>query len=104
MSQEVQIEKSFIDILTQRGNQWTYRSDIKTEAALWDNLRNHINRINIAKLEAIPLTDKEFDQLKVEFKRLTATPFGAAQWLRGGLSFLELQKNCSTTADSFNVR
>ena len=27
------------EILTLRENQWTYRGDIKTEAALWDNLR-----------------------------------------------------------------
>ena len=83
MSQEAQMEKSFIDILAQRENQWTYRDDIKTETALWDNLRKHINRINIARLNGVLLTDKEFEQLKVEFKRLTATSFGASQWLRG---------------------
>jgi len=79
MSKEAQIEKNFIDILSQRENQWTYRNDIKSETALWENLRGHINRINIARLDGVPLTDKEFDQLKVEFKRLTATPFGASQ-------------------------
>ena len=35
----------------ERENQWTYRNDIKTEAALWDNLRGHINRINVAQLD-----------------------------------------------------
>ncbi|OIB01444.1 DEAD/DEAH box helicase [Paenibacillus sp. LC231] len=83
MNHEAQTEKSFIEILTQRENQWTYRDDIKTEAALWDNLRRHINRINLARLDGVPLTDKEFEQLKVEFMRLTATPFNASQWLRG---------------------
>jgi len=83
MNNEAQIEKNFIDILSQRENQWTYRDDIKTEAALWENLRRHINRINIAKLEGALLTDKEFERLKVEFKRLTSTPFNASRWLRG---------------------
>jgi len=69
MNHETQIEKNFIEILTQRENQWTFRNDIKTETALWDNLRGHINRINLAKLDGIPLTDKEFEQLKVEFKK-----------------------------------
>ena len=94
MNQEAQIEKSFIEILTQRENQWTFRDDIKTEVALWKNLRGHINRINLAKLDGISLTDKEFEQLKVEFKRLTATPFNASQWLRGenGVAAINIER------------
>ncbi|MCL1996781.1 MAG: HsdR family type I site-specific deoxyribonuclease [Defluviitaleaceae bacterium] len=94
MNTEKQMEKDFIDILTRRDNQWTYRDDIKTEAALWSNLRKHINRINIARLEGVPLTDKEFKQLEVEFKRLTATPFGASQWLRGenGVAAISIER------------
>ncbi len=83
MTHENQIEETFIDILTMRENQWMYRSDIKTEAALWDNLRGHINRINLAQLDGILLTDIEFKQVKNEFSRLTQTPFMASQWLRG---------------------
>jgi len=47
MTHEAKIEKDFIGILTERENQWTYRSDIKTEAALWENLRGHIDRISL---------------------------------------------------------
>ena len=83
MTHEAQIENEFINILTKRDNQWTYRNDIKTEAALWENVRGHINRINIAQLDGTVLTDSEFTQLKNEFRRLTQTPFLAAQWLRG---------------------
>ncbi|MCL2522410.1 MAG: HsdR family type I site-specific deoxyribonuclease [Erysipelotrichales bacterium] len=95
MNYETQMEKSFIEILTQRENQWTYREDIKDEAALWENLRGHINRINIARLEGVLLTNKEFDQLKVEFKRLTTTPFGASQWLRGenGVAAINIERD-----------
>jgi len=83
MTSENQIEKTLIDILTMRENQWTYRGDIKTEAALWDNLRSHINRINIAQLDGEPLIDNEFKQVVNEFRHLTQTPFLASQWLRG---------------------
>jgi type I restriction enzyme R subunit len=83
MTHEAQIERDFIGILTKRENQWTYRGDIKSEAALWDNLRGHINRINIAGLDGVILTDSEFAQVKNEFRRLTQTPFLASQWLRG---------------------
>ncbi|MDR2166842.1 MAG: DEAD/DEAH box helicase family protein [Clostridiales bacterium] len=83
MSHENQTEQTLIDILTMRENQWTYRSDIKTEDALWENLRRHINRINVAQLDGEPLTDSEFRQVKSEFRRLTQTPFLASQWLRG---------------------
>ena len=98
MSKETQIEKIFIELLTQRENQWTYRNDIKSETALWENLRNHINRINTAALDGTVLTDKEFERLKVEFKRLTATPFGASQWLRGenGVAAINIEREDAT--------
>jgi len=38
--------------------------------------------------------EKEFEQLKVEFKRLTATPFNASQWLRGenGVAAINIER------------
>lgn len=95
MSSEKQIEKIFIDILTERENQWNYRSDIKTEAALWDNLRGHVNRINLAQLDGVLLTDHEFKQLKNEFRRLTQTPFMASVWLRGenGIAQIAIERD-----------
>ena len=83
MAHENQIEKTLIDILTMKENQWTYRNDIKSEVALWDNLRCHVNRINVAQLDGEPLTDSEFKQVMNEFRRLTQTPFLASGWLRG---------------------
>ena len=80
---ENEIEKKLIDILTVEQNQWTYRNDLKTEADLWNNLRNHINRINTRVLADVPLTDSEFDTLKSKFSTLTQSPFKASQWLRG---------------------
>ncbi|MCL2231083.1 MAG: DEAD/DEAH box helicase family protein, partial [Treponema sp.] len=97
MKNEAYIENTLIEILTERENQWTYRNDIKTEAALWNNLQEHINRINIAQLEGISLTDKEFTQVKNEFKRLTQTPFLASQWLRGenGIAQISIERDNS---------
>ncbi|MCL2722052.1 MAG: HsdR family type I site-specific deoxyribonuclease [Treponema sp.] len=94
MTHESKIEKNFIDILTQKENQWAYRDDIKTEAALWDNVRGHINRINIAQLDDVPITNAEFNQIKNEFRRLTATPFLASQWLRGenGIARISIER------------
>ncbi|MDR1000099.1 MAG: HsdR family type I site-specific deoxyribonuclease [Clostridiales bacterium] len=83
MSHENEVERTCIDILTMRANQWTYRADLKSESALWDNLRGHINRINLAVLDGEQLTDAEFKQVINEFRRLTQTPFSASQWLRG---------------------
>ena len=106
MSFEAQIEKTFIEILTERDNQWTFRSDIKTEAALWANLRTHINRINIAQLDGVPLTGGEFTQVKNEFRRLTQTPFLASQWLRGenGIAqiFIEREDNSNVSLTLFS--
>ena len=79
---EQMIENQFIQILSEKENQWTYRPDLKSEEALWQNFRGHLNRINLAVLEEQLLTDKEFKQVKVEFSRLTGTPFLASQWLR----------------------
>ncbi|MEL7657720.1 MAG: DEAD/DEAH box helicase family protein, partial [Bacillota bacterium] len=95
MTPENQIESTFIDILTMRENQWTYRGDIKTESELWENLRGHINRINLARLDGVLLTDSEFKQVRDEFNRLTQTPFKASQWLRGenGIAQISIERD-----------
>ena len=67
---EQMIENQFIQILSEKENQWTYRPDLKSEETLWQNFRGHLNRINLAVLEEQLLTDKEFKQVKVEFSRL----------------------------------
>ena len=47
---EQMIENQFIQILSEKENQWTYRPDLKSEEALWQNFRSHLNRINLAVL------------------------------------------------------
>ena len=94
MTAEKEIENQFIHILSEAENQWRYREDIRTESALWQNLRKHLNRINQAQRAGTPLTDVEFERIKVEFGRLTATPFQASQWLRGenGVAQISLER------------
>jgi type I restriction enzyme R subunit len=94
MTAEKEIENQFIHILSEAENQWRYREDIRTESALWQNLRMHLNRINQAQLAGTLLTDVEFERIKVEFGRLTATPFQASQWLRGenGVAQISLER------------
>jgi type I site-specific deoxyribonuclease, HsdR family len=94
---ENKIEKTLIEILSTKQNQWTYRHDLKTEADLWNNLRKHINRINKKELNDIPLTDSEFENLKSKFRAETVSPFKASQWLRGenGIASLKISSEAN---------
>lgn len=83
MTSELSIESQFIHILSEQENQWRFRPDLKTEADLWVNFRMHLNRLNTAVLEGLMLTDLEFERVRIEFLRLTSSPFLASQWLRG---------------------
>lgn len=95
MSTELDMERDFIRILSENENQWRYRSDIKTESDLWNNFISHLNRLNVAVLKDMYLTDKETKRVQVELTRLTGTPFLASQWLRGenGVSQIVLERD-----------
>ena len=47
---EQMIENQFIQILSEKKNEWPYRPDLKWEETLWQNFRGHLNRINLAVL------------------------------------------------------
>lgn len=95
MSTELDIERDFIRILSEKENQWRYRPDIKTEADLWGNFFSHLDRLNVAVLKDIKLSIKETKKIQVELARLTGTPFLASQWLRGenGISQIVLERD-----------
>ena len=61
---ESEMEDLLIKQLTSGLSQWTYRPDLTTEEALWNNLREKLNRNNIDKLQGIPLTEREMGQVK----------------------------------------
>lgn len=80
---ESEMEERLINQLTLGESQWTYRPDLTTEEALWNNLREKLNRNNIDKLQGIPLTDGEMSQVKSFLLDQAATTYKAARWLSG---------------------
>lgn len=80
---ELELELKLINSLGEGHNQWTYRSDLKSESDLWDNLREKITRNNLDALNDVMLTDYEFELVKTELLSKTTTPFYAAKWLKG---------------------
>jgi len=95
--EEAEIESHLIDVLGEGHNQWTYRSDLKSEADLWANLRQKITQNNLSELNEQPLTDKEFDAVKTELLLRTQTPFDAAKWLKGenGIARITIEREDS---------
>lgn len=80
---ESEMEKLLIVQLCCDVSQWTYRDDIRTEADLWDNLRQKLNQNNIALLDGVPLTDEEMSQVKEFIRDQAETTYKAARWLAG---------------------
>jgi len=80
---ESEMEELLIKQLSCDVSQWTYRPDLTTEDALWNNLREKLNRNNIDKLQGVPLTDGEMNQVKQFLLDQAATTYKAARWLSG---------------------
>ncbi len=80
---ESEMEKLLIEQLCCDVSQWTYRDDIRTEADLWDNLRQKLNQNNIALLDGVSLTDEEMNQVKEFIRDQAETSYKAARWLAG---------------------
>lgn len=80
---ESEMEKRLIEQLCCHVSQWTYRDDIRTEADLWNNLRQKLNQNNIALLDGVPLTDEEMNQVKEFIRDQAETTYKAARWLAG---------------------
>ena len=78
---EETMERSLIDELTKNVSQWTYRDDLRTEDDLWENLRHKLNMNNKAVLDDVPLSDKEFEQVKNELS--FPNFYRAAEFLAG---------------------
>lgn len=95
--EEGEIESHLIEVLGEGHNQWTYRSDLKSEADLWANLRQKITQNNLSELNEQHLTDKEFDSIKTELLLRTQTPFDAAKWLKGenGIARITIEREDS---------
>lgn len=93
---EASIEKKLIEQLCFGESQWTYRPDLTTEAALWDNLRHILEQNNKAKLYDVPLSDSEFEQVKNQIH--FASFYDAGRWLVGenGTVYVHVQRGNET--------
>ncbi len=93
---EKTIEEKLIEQLTTGDSQWTYRPDLKDEAALWANLRHILENGNKAVLDGTPLSDREFEQVKNQLS--FATFYDAAKWIAGenGIAHVAVQRENKT--------
>ncbi len=90
------LEKRLIDQLCHGDSQWTYRPDIRTEEALWDNFRHILEQNNKAKLNDGHLTDSEFAKIKNDLSH--ASFYDAGKWLVGenGQVYVHVQRGNET--------
>lgn len=93
---ESSIEKKLIDQLTNGESQWTYRPDLRTEDALWTNLRYILEQNNKARLDDIPLSDPEFEQVKNQLQ--FPSFYEAGRWMAGenGMAQVHIQRGTDT--------
>lgn len=93
---EATIEQKLIDQLCRGASQWTYRGDLKTEQDLWNNLRRILERNNKARLDDIPLTDAELEQVKNQLQ--FSSFYEAGRWLVGenGTVYVHVQRGSET--------
>lgn len=75
------LEDDLIKQLIHGESQWTYRPDLKNEDDLWNNIREKIEMNNKAQLNDVPLSDKEFNQIKNQL--IFPSFYKAAEWLAG---------------------
>ncbi|USS88346.1 type I restriction endonuclease subunit R [Fructilactobacillus hinvesii] len=91
---EDQFEKAVIKKLEDEG--WTYRPELsnKPDDILYQHWRDILNRNNRAKLDGTPLSDEEFNQLKLELEK-NKTPCDAQLVIAGagGIGTLPLTRD-----------
>ncbi len=79
---EEKFEKAVIEKLKNEG--WTYRQDLSgvTTKALYKHWRDILNQNNAPKLAGTPLSDSEFESIKLELNK-NKTPYDAQLMLAG---------------------
>ncbi len=75
------IEQNLINQLVFGKSQWTYRPDLKTEKDLWNNFRYILEQNNKERLDGLPLSDAEFEQVKNQLQ--FSSFYKAGEWLVG---------------------
>lgn len=67
---ELELEKELIHLLETGESQWTYRKELKTEDALWDNFFKILAQNNTQYLNEEPLTASEKSRLRINLTLL----------------------------------
>ena len=93
---ESTIEQKLIDQLCFGQSQWTYRRELRTEQDLWNNFKSILEQNNKAKLNDVPLSDSEFEQVKNQLS--FASFYDAGKWLVGesGIVYVHVQRGNDT--------
>lgn len=93
---EQTIEEKLIKQLTEGKSQWTYRPDLNDENKLWANIKLILEQGNKEQLDGIPLTEREFEQVKNQLS--FATFYDAAKWISGenGIAHVFVQRDTKT--------
>lgn len=93
---EQTIEEKLIKQLTEGKSQWTYRPDLNDENKLWANIKLILEQGNKEQLDGIPLTEREFEQVKNQLS--FATFYDAAKWISGenGVAHVFVQRDTKT--------
>ena len=93
---ESTIEQKLIDQLCNGQSQWTYRRELRTEQDLWNNFKTILEQNNKAKLNDVPLSDSEFEQVKNQLS--FASFYDAGKWLVGesGIVYVHVQRGNDT--------
>lgn len=93
---ESSIEKKLIEQLCYGDSQWTYRPDLRTEKQLWDNFKYILEQNNKARLNDVPLSDSEFEQIKNQMQ--FSSFYDAGKWLIGenGIVYVHVQRGNET--------
>lgn len=93
---EALIEKRLIEQLCSGDSQWTYRPDLRTEEALWENFKYILEQNNKAKLDDVPLSESEFAKIKNDLSH--ASFYDAGKWMVGenGKVYVHAQRGNET--------
>lgn len=89
---EKKLEDDLINQLIRGESQWIYRDDLRSEEALWNNVKVILERNNRAELKGKPLTEQEFWQVRTQLTFVSF--FEAAKWLSGenGIAKVQVQR------------
>lgn len=92
LTPELELEENLINQLISGDSKWEYRPELNTEEKLWENFKDKLEYNNQDVLNGVPITEKEFQQIKTKLD--FSNFYEAAKWLSGenGIAKIEVQR------------